>query len=121
MSGSTAKNATPRPTSVVLVYATWCPHCTPLSEERAQRLAQGLGVPLRLLDIDDPEQEKVADAFVERYGDNDPDYLIPQVFLEWSDGRVEHLLTGDPRSVEHTRKAWDRVLTERLSSASVPA
>ncbi len=121
MSRTRAKRVSRHPTAVTLVYATWCPHCTPLSEESAERLAHGLGVPLRRLDIDDREQEKVADALVERYGDNDPDYLIPQVFLEWSDGRVEHLLTGDPRSVGHTRSAWDRVLIEWLPSTDAPA
>lgn len=121
MSGTVASDSSRHPTAVTLVYATWCPHCTPLSEERAERLAQGLGVPLRRLDIDDHEQEKVADALVETYGDYVPDYLIPQVFLEWSDGQVEHLLTGDPRSVGHTRAAWDHLLSERLTSTNVRA
>ena len=57
----------PGPPHLVLVFANWCPHCYPLSTERAPLLAQRLGVPLRLLDIDLPDQEKEADAYVERY------------------------------------------------------
>ncbi|MGA7923191.1 MAG: hypothetical protein WCA77_04370 [Thermoplasmata archaeon] len=120
MDGDVVGSLPSRPTVVTLVFATWCPHCTPLSEVRAEQLAKGLRVPLHRLDIDDRDQEKLADAFVERYGDNDPDYLIPQVFLTWSDGHVEHLLTGDPRSVGHTRQAWDRVLSDRLSFTTLP-
>jgi thiol-disulfide isomerase/thioredoxin len=108
----------PTPAQLYLVYAEWCPHCVPMSTDRAPRLAQKLGVPLVLLDIDDPDQERQADALVERYGDWDPDYLIPQVFLGWSDGTVEHLLTGVPGSPSGgTRAGWQR-LFERFG---VPA
>ena len=101
---------TPTPKRLDLVLAEWCPHCVPLSTERATRLADQLGVPLLRLDIDDPEQERQADALVSVFGDWDPDYLVPQVFLEWSDGRVEHLLTGVPGTPsEGTRAEWDRV------------
>ncbi|HXQ93805.1 MAG TPA: hypothetical protein VN864_01345 [Thermoplasmata archaeon] len=101
---------TATPARLYLVYADWCPHCVPMSTDRAPRLAQKLGVPLVLLDIDDPEQERQADALVESFGAWDPDYLIPQVFLEWSDGKVEHLLTGIPGSPSSgTRSNWDRL------------
>ncbi|HYB77739.1 MAG TPA: hypothetical protein VEE83_03540 [Thermoplasmata archaeon] len=43
---------------------------------------------------------------VRLHGDASPDYLIPQVFLEWSDGRVDHLLTGFSEQVARTDQAW---------------
>jgi thiol-disulfide isomerase/thioredoxin len=98
------------PAQLYLVYATWCPHCVPISTDRAPRLAKKLGIPLVLLDIDVPEQERQADALVQSFGDWDPDYLVPQLFLGWSDGRVEHLMTGVPGSPSGgTRANWDRV------------
>lgn len=103
----------PRPTRLDLVYAPWCPHCVPASIGPATALAQQLGVPLRRLDIDRRDEEAVADDLVRQYGDWDPDYLIPQAFLEWSDGRVEHLLTGTPGSVEATRRSWEQLLRAR--------
>jgi hypothetical protein len=96
----------PRPTRLSLVLADWCPHCVPLSDRYALRLARRLGVPVRRLDIDDPRQVRVADRLVREHGDQAPDYLIPQVFLEWSDGRVQHLLTGFSEEVARTRRAW---------------
>jgi len=95
--------------------AHWCPHCVPISTDNAQRLAERLGVELRVLDIDRPDEEKESDRLVREYGDWDPDYLIPQLFLEWSDGRVEHLLTGVPGAPEGgTRERWNR-LFERFA------
>jgi hypothetical protein len=73
-------------------------------------LAKRLGVPLRVLDIDRPGQVKAADRLVRDHGDASPDYLIPQVFLEWSDGRVEHLLTGFSEQVPRTARAWKDLL-----------
>ena len=99
----------PRPTRLDLVLAHWCPHCDPISTERAPPLARELEVPLRSLDIDRPEEERIADALVRDHGDWTEDYLIPQVFLEWSDGRIEHLLTGVPGSLEGTKAAWEDV------------
>ena len=99
-----------RPQQLDLVMAEWCPHCSPLSVEMGEKLAQRLGVPLRILDIDERAQELVADRLVREHGDWTEDYLIPQVFLEWSDGRIEHLLTGIPGSVTGTRRAWEDLL-----------
>jgi hypothetical protein len=99
-----------KPRQLVLVMAHWCPHCYPLSVDEGKRYARSLGVPMRMLDIDVPEQEREADRWVERYGDNDPDYLIPQLFLEFEDGSVEHLLTGVPGSLSGTRAKWARLL-----------
>ena len=61
---------------------------------------------MRILDIDKPSQGRVADRLVYRKGDRSPDYLIPQVFLEWSDGATDHLLTGFSEQVARTAGAW---------------
>jgi len=95
-----------RPRRLTIVLAQWCPHCVPLSVTNGRRLAKRLRVPLRVLDIDRRSQVKEADRLVLRYGDAAPDYLIPQVFLEWSDGRVQHLLTGFSEQVPRTARAW---------------
>lgn len=97
------------PVRLDLVYASWCPHCVPISVDRAEELARRLAIPLRRLDIDAREQEVVADRLVLEHGDATDDYLIPQVFLEWSDGAVEHLLTGIPGPVAGTAAAWKAV------------
>ncbi|HTP54679.1 MAG TPA: hypothetical protein VML94_06970 [Thermoplasmata archaeon] len=95
---------------LTIVLAPWCPHCVPLSVKNGRRLAKRLGVPLRLLDIDRPAQERVADRLVKAHGDYSPDYLIPQVFLEWTDGRVQPLLTGFSERVARTSQAWRDLL-----------
>jgi hypothetical protein len=99
-----------RPQRLTIVLAKWCPHCVPLSVRNGRRLARRLGVPLRILDIDRRGQVKVADRLVRDHGDASPDYLIPQVFLEWSNGRVEHLLTGFSEQVPRTAQAWRDLL-----------
>ncbi len=99
-----------RPRRLSIVLAQWCPHCVPLSVRYGRRLAQRLGVPLRVLDIDRRGQVRAADRLVKAHGDASPDYLIPQVFLEWSDGAVDHLLTGFSESVRSTTRAWDDLL-----------
>jgi hypothetical protein len=99
------------------VYAEWCPHCVPISTERAPRLARQWGAELRRLDIDRPREEAIADALVREHGDWDDDYLIPQLFWEPGDGRVLHLLTGDPASLEGTRRRWERLLALRSPPA----
>jgi hypothetical protein len=95
-----------RPKRLTIVLAPWCPHCVPLSVRNGRTLARRLHVPLRILDIDHPREEAAADRLVRAHGDLAPDYLIPQVFLEWSDGRVEHLLTGFSEAVSRTQRAW---------------
>jgi hypothetical protein len=99
-----------KPQRLTIVLAQWCPHCVPLSVRNGRRLAKVLGVPLRILDIDRPAQVKLADRIVREHGDASPDYLIPQVFLEWSDGRVEQLLTGFSEQVDRTARAWRDLL-----------
>ena len=104
-----------RPKAIHLVYAQWCPHCVPTTVEPLKERAAELGVPLYLHDIDAPDV-KVADELVEKYGDWTPDYLVPQVFFEY-DGRIEHVLTGNPKGVSLTKKAVDELLAgEPLST-----
>ena len=100
----------PHPTRLILVMAEWCPHCVPLSIELGRTYARQHDVPMKTLDIDVPAEELEADRWVREYGDWTDDYLIPQAFLEWSDGRVEHLLTGVPGPIEGTATAWRKLL-----------
>ena len=74
-------------------------------------MARQLRIPLRILDIDRAAQEKEADRLVRRFGDADPDYLIPQVFLESADGTVRSLLTGFSEQVARTDRAWRDLLS----------
>ncbi|MCI4320844.1 MAG: hypothetical protein L3K18_04000 [Thermoplasmata archaeon] len=107
----------PSPRQLTLVLATWCPHCVPLSTERAPELAKRLGVPLRVLDIDDRTEEVEADRLVREFGTWDDDYVIPQVFLEWSDGTARPVLVADrgsPTAV--TRQMWERLLAHPESA-----
>ena len=69
-------------------------------------MAKDLGVPLLILDIEIPEQLEAADRLVKEHGDWSEDYLIPQVFVEYTDGRVEHLLTGFSEAVSATEASW---------------
>jgi glutaredoxin len=90
--------------AVHVVYADWCPHCVPTTVGPVQRAAKELGVPCVLHDIE-TDDVKEADELVKRYGDWTPDYVIPQVFFEMDDGRMEHVLTGDRRGLQYTRQA----------------
>lgn len=72
-------------------------------------MAKELRVDLRVLDIDNPEQAKVADDLVRQYGDQADDYLIPQVFFE-EGGRIQHVFTGFSEGVEVTRARWETFL-----------
>ena len=92
---------------ITVVLAPWCPHCVPLSLEETQKMAKELNVELRVLDIDKPDQEKVADRIVQEHGDFAEDYLIPQIFLELSDGSVKHIFTGFSEGVHITKARWD--------------
>jgi glutaredoxin len=91
---------------LTIVLAQWCPHCVPLSLEKAKLASTELNLPLRILDIDDQEQEKTADELVRKNGDYAEDYLIPQVFLEEENGDVRHILTGFSEAVPVTEARW---------------
>jgi hypothetical protein len=79
--------------------------------------AKALRIPCVLHDIDTAE-EQVADGLVKKYGDWTPDYLIPQVFLEYEGARFKHVLTGDPRGVALTRAAVEKLLSSKLLAES---
>ncbi len=99
---------------VSIVLATWCPHCVPLSLENTKRLAEGLGVPYRVLDIDKSDAVRIADQLVEKYGDNAEDYLIPQLFAEFADGSVRHVFTGFSENTDVTRKHWEDLFNSKF-------
>jgi len=92
---------------ITVVLAEWCPHCVPLSLEKSKEMTKALGVPLRVLDIDDSEQEKLSDELVLEHGDFTEDYLIPQVFAEYDDAAVKHIFTGFSEAVDVTKARWD--------------
>ena len=92
---------------ITIVVAQWCPHCVPLSLEKVQQIAKELNCDLCVLDIDEPEQVKVADALVKEHGDFAEDYLIPQVFVEHEDGSIGHIFTGFSEGVHVTKARWD--------------
>ncbi len=104
----------PRVKRVTIVLANWCPHCVPLSLNYAQKMADELGVPLRVLDIDVAREEKTADRLVAKYGDYVEDYIIPQVFLEYEGGRIEHVFTGFSESVSTTESRRISLLKSRF-------
>ncbi len=111
MSGHMAAKQLPSsPRRLTIVLAQWCPHCVPLSVKEGRSLARRLRVPLRILDIDRRGQLPAADRIVRKHGDDSPDYLIPQVFLEWTDGTVQPLLTGFSEQVSRTARAWHDLL-----------
>jgi thiol-disulfide isomerase/thioredoxin len=98
-----------RAKAIHVVYANWCPHCVPTTLDKMKLAAKELGVPCLLYDID-TEQVRAADELVRQHGDSSPDYLIPQVFVEFEDGEVRHVLTGDPQGVKYTDAAVDNLL-----------
>ncbi len=99
--------------AIHVVYANWCPHCVPTTVEPMKKAAAELGVQCLLHDID-TEDVKVADELVKRYGDWSPDYLIPQVFLEFDGNEFRHVLTGYSEGVPYTRRAVENLLKSRL-------
>lgn len=99
---------------ITIVLAQWCPHCVPLSLDYAKKMAGELEVPLNVLDIDVPEQELAADEIVEKYGDYSEDYLIPQVFLEYDGGRIEHIYTGFSEALSVTESRWNSLFESRF-------
>ncbi|MFQ5838869.1 MAG: glutaredoxin family protein [Thermoplasmata archaeon] len=93
-----------------IVFAHWCPHCYPLTVEAFQRFSEEHGIPLNLLDIDEPEQERQADELVRAFGDWVDDYLIPQIFFEFEDGTIQHGFTGYSEGVAITAERLDALL-----------
>jgi hypothetical protein len=98
---------------VTIVLANYCPHCVPFSLQNAERMAKDFGVPLRVLNVEIVEEEKTADELVEKYGDWSEDYLIPQVFIEYEDGRIDHMFTGFSEAVSVTESSWEKLFSSR--------
>jgi thiol-disulfide isomerase/thioredoxin len=103
----------PKPKAIHIVYATWCPHCVTTTVDPLEKRANEIGIPCVLHDID-TEDEPVADALVKKYGDWTPDYLVPQVFLEYEGNAFKHVLTGKPEGVAFTKKAVEALLAGEL-------
>jgi glutaredoxin len=100
--------------SITVVLAEWCPHCVPLTLDILREMSKELDVPLRVLDIDDPEQESEADKLVKEHGDDCEDYLIPQVFFEDENGAVRHIFTGFSESVSVTEARWHDFMASKF-------
>lgn len=98
-----------KPKAIHVVYAEWCPHCVPTTVGLLKKRAEELGVRCVLYDIDS-DDVAVADGLVRDHGDWTPDYLVPQVFLEYEGEKIEHVLTGSPEGVSMTRKAVEALL-----------
>ena len=103
--------------AIHVVYAAWCPHCVPTTVDPMKKVAARLGIPCVLYDID-TEREAEADELVRRYGDWSEDYIIPQVFLEYPDGTIKHVLTGRTEGVAFTRRAVEALLRELAPQAA---
>ena len=97
--------------AIHVVYASWCPHCVPTTVEPMKKAAADLRIPCILYDID-TEREAEADELVKKYGDWSEDYLIPQVFFEYVDGSIRHVMTGYPEGVALTRRAVENILKD---------
>ncbi len=108
-----------KPKAIHVVYAKWCPHCVPTTVEPLKKRAEALGIPCFLHDID-TDEVRLADDLVKKYGDWSPDYVIPQVFLEYGDGKVEHVLTGDSRGVASTKSLVEDLLSDGPLAKSRP-
>jgi thiol-disulfide isomerase/thioredoxin len=99
--------------AIHIVYANWCPHCVPTTVDPLRMRAAELGIPCLLHDIDIPSEELDADELVKKYGDWSADYLIPQVFFEYADGKFLHAMTGNPQGVALTRRAVEQLLASK--------
>ena len=82
-----------------------------------QKKAEELGIPCILHDID-TDDEAFADELVRKYGDWTPNYLVPQVFLEYEGDRFRHALTGNPQGITLTKSAVERLLSSELLAGS---
>jgi glutaredoxin len=117
--GEARDEASLKPATIHIVYARWCPHCVHTTVEPLKKAAAESGMKCVLHDID-TDDVKVADELVRKYGDWTPDYLIPQVFLEYDNGSIKHVLTGNPRGVEFTRDAVMRLVRSGTLSRATP-
>jgi len=104
----------PKLKAIHVVYADWCPHCVPTTVGPLEKKSAELKVPLILYHIDDPEAIKKADELVKKFGDWSPDYLIPQVFLEYDDGEIRHVFTGYSEDIQLTRNGVSNLVSSEL-------
>jgi hypothetical protein len=79
-----------------------------------QKISEKLGITFFSYDVDVPEQERKADELVRKFGDWSEDYVVPQVFVEMSDGEMRHVLTGCSEGVDFTRRAVNNLLNGTL-------
>lgn len=79
-----------------------------------------MGVPYRILDIDKQEDSKDADELVKKYGDDVEDYLVPQIFLKFSDGTIKHIFTGFSENTEVTKRHWDDLFQSDFVKSLIP-
>lgn len=100
--------------AIHVVHATWCPHCHPTTVEPIEKVAAELGIPFFSYDIDIPEQAIKADDLVRKFGDWSEDYLVPQVFVESKEGKVQHVFTGYSEGVDSTKRAVGNLLNSPL-------
>lgn len=103
--------------AIHVVYAEWCPHCVPTTVEPMKKLASQLNIPIYLYNIDTEDVEK-ADYLVKQYGDWSEDYIIPQVFFEYNDGSIKHVLTGYSEGVQYTKRAVENLLNSYMVKKS---
>ena len=82
--------------------------------EPVRKKAKQIGVPCILYNVDDFHVSKKGDELVKRYGDWSEDYLVPQVFLEYENGDVKHIFTGNSEDIELTRNGLTNVLNSHL-------
>ena len=82
--------------------------------EPLEKKSAELKVPLVLYHIDDPDAVKKADELVKKYGDWSPDYLIPQVFLEYDNGEIRHVFTGYSEDIQLTRNGVSNLINSKL-------
>ena len=94
-----------------IVYANWCPHCVPTTVEPFKEAAAELNIDCTLYDID-TDMEPKADELVKEHGDWSEDYIIPQVFYEYGDGSIRHVMTGYSEGVAYTRRAVENLLAD---------
>ena len=99
--------------AIHVVYAKWCPHCEPTTIQPMKKAAEELSVPCMLHDID-TDDVGVADELVKKYGDWSPDYIIPQVFFEFENGEIKHVLTGYSEGVPYTKRAIENLLKSQF-------
>jgi hypothetical protein len=83
----------------------------PTTVEPMKKAASDLGIPCFLYDIDSEEASK-ADELVKKYGDWSDDYVIPQVFFEYANGSISHVMTGYSEGVSYTRRAVENLVKE---------